>query len=462
MKIDLKVLDDMQSFKSNRKREVCSHFTIPLLVGTELVGFVHLGSFLPMRLTKKDRNYLLTCASQIAFALHNARSFAKQSKLIQMKSAFLSNLSHALRTPMATMKQSVSLLLRERGGALNDMQKKFLGIMEDNIDRLTGVLNNLLDLSKIEYGSMELNRTEMDITLLVRSIADTFEAAMINKNIKFTLSSNPRSIRAFVDSEIMRQIVDSILGNAIKFTPKNKSIKIKLSGTVKRVMVSVKDEGLGMNKENLAMAFDKFRSFQRGIKAGVKGTGLGLALTKELVELHGGKIWIESGVRRGTEVSFVIPRMPFASILQEKMRRSMELARIKGEGLILFLFIANLDGPDPTAGKIKRLRDRLGDYLGPLISTIEGQMIIDEEEERVAMIAPVKSSDKDGIQRAIKQNFKVILAESHCSTNSLFSWVRYPDEGNTFADLLKALLERAGISRDGLPGRIHGGDQDDE
>jgi len=451
MKPEPKILDEMETAPIEGRRNIKTRLTVPLIVGADLVGFIHLGAFSPVLINEKEKSNIVACSSHIAYALYNARTFEKQEKLIQMKSSFLANLSHSLRTPMATMKQSVSLLLRERGGPLTEIQRKFLGIMGENVDRLTGVLNNLLDLSKIEFGSMDLNRTEIDMVLLARSIADSFDALMINKGIRFSVSVKPSSIRAFVDSEIMRQIIEGIVGNAIKFTPKKKSIRLKMTGSDKRVMVSIQDEGCGISRQNLSMAFDKYRSFQKGIKAGVKGTGLGLALTKELVELHGGKIWIESKVRKGTTVNFVIPRMPFSSILQEKMMRSMELCNIKGEGLVLFLYIANLDRLPPTAIKIKKLKEKLGSYLGPILGNIDGHMIVDEGEERVAVIAPVKFKNRDSIERVIKQNFNEIINKNRDTGNSLYSWVRYPDEGKNLAELLKALLTRAGIKRGEFP-----------
>jgi|GEM_PF-5208194 len=456
LKPEYKILNDMKMAPTKGRKNIRSCHTVPLIVGADLMGFVHLSKFSPAPICERDKDNLNICSSHIAHALYNARTFEKQEKLIQMKSSFLSNLSHSLRTPMATMKQSVSLLLRGRGGPLTEVQQKFLGIMGENINRLTGVLNNLLDLSKIEYGSMELNRTEIDMVLLARSIAESFDALMMNKGINFSISVKPSSIKAFVDSEIMRQIIEGILGNAIKFTAKKKAIRLNMSGSDKRIIVDIEDEGCGMSRSNLTMAFDKYRSFQKGIKAGVKGTGLGLALTKELVELHGGKIWIESKVRVGTKVSFVIPKMPFASILQEKMRRSMELAQIKGEGLILFLYIANLEGPPPTSKKISKLRERLGSYLGPVLGNIDGQMIVDEDEERVAVIAPAKPKNRDSIERVIKQNFDEILTRTRISGNSLYSWVIYPEEGKTFPDLLKALLARAGVNRGELPPQHRG------
>ncbi|MFQ6102854.1 MAG: ATP-binding protein [Candidatus Glassbacteria bacterium] len=459
MKFEIKMLPDMQSLGVKGKKKIRTHHIIPLLVGSQMAGIVHLGSFTPILLTERDKASLLTCSSPMAFALHNARSFEKQKKLNQMKSEFISNVSHALRTPMATMKQCISLLSRERGGPLTNIQRNFLGMIEENVDRLTGVLNNLLDLSKIEHGSMELNRTETDMVLLVKSIIRSFDPLIRSKGITFSFSTKQSSISAFVDGEIMRQIIEGLLSNAIKFTPRKKRIVLKLSTSAKRVMVCVKDEGCGMSRENLTMVFDKYRSFQKGIKAGVRGTGLGLALTKELVELHGGKIWIESAPRKGTEVSFVIPRMPFASIVQEKVNRSMQLCRIKGEGLILFLYIANLDGPPPSSSRIRKLKERLSDYLGPVLGTIEGQMIIDEEEERVAVLAPIKKRNKESIERAVRSSFKELLQEAKSDGNSLFSWACYPDEGETFSELLEALLVSAGIAGKEIHLKKRGGDK---
>ncbi len=445
LKMEKKVLAGMRTNKTAGRRKIHTYASVPLFIGAKLTGYLHLCRFSSEKISENEKKYLMAVSSSISLALHNARSYDKQRKLVQMKSDFLSNISHSLRTPMATMKQSVSLLLRERGGTVTDTQRKFLEIMSQNIDRLTGVLNNLLDLSKIESGSMELNRTEVNIVYLVESVMVSFEPVLLEKNIELDFSANPSSIKAFVDSEIIRQIIEGIVGNAIKFTKPGRKIGVEIAGTNRRVMISVRDEGCGMSKENLAMAFDKYRSFQVGIKEGVKGTGLGLALTKELVELHGGKIWIESDVGRGTMVSFIIPRMPFASILQEKVNRSMELCKIKNEDLLLFLYIANTGDGTSSAATGNAFREKFIDYLGPVVSRVDGQMLIDEEELRVAIITPVHSNCREGIQRTIGRTIGEILKETGAEDQSLFSWAAYPQEGDTFAELLRSLLARAGL-----------------
>lgn len=447
-----KTLPLMAGDGGKRNRPLEPGITIPLLIGTSVVGIVHLAGFADKGIRENTRRFLFSVSPQLAFALHNARSFAKQRQLVQMKSDFLSNLSHSLRTPMATMKQTVSMLRRERGGPITEVQRKFLQILDQNIERLTGVLNNLLDLSKIEYGSMHLNRTEVDIVLLVKSIAAAFEATILEKDMKLRVRATPGSIRAFVDCEIMRQVIEGILGNAIKFTERGKKITVKITGGEKRVKIAVEDEGCGMTKENAALAFDKYRSFQVGIREGVKGTGLGLALTKELVELHGGRIWIESEPGEGTRVSFVIPRIPFASILQEKTRRSIELARIRGEKLFLFLFIADHRGAASACTPAKRMREKLTAYLGPLVRGLDGQIIADEEESRVALLVPASDANEDSVERAIRRNMKEFIGEMGEMENSLFSWAKYPDSGATFAELLRALLSKVGThGRDVLP-----------
>jgi signal transduction histidine kinase len=447
------------SAPGNRSRcplEPC--VSVPLLTGTDLVGILHVGKFPGGAVDENARRFLFSIAPQIAFALHNARSYEKQKKLVQMKSDFLSNLSHSLRTPMATMKQTVSLLLRERGGPLTDVQQKFLGILDQNIDRLTGVLNNLLDLSKIEYGSMHLNRTEIDLVLLVKSVLSTFEATLIGKDLKLAFRARPSSIKVFVDFEVIRQVIEGLLGNAIKFTESGKRIKVLLTGGEKRVKITIEDQGCGMTKENIAMVFDKYRSFQVGIREGVRGTGLGLALTKEFVELHGGKIWIESNVGKGTCVSIVIPRMPFGSILQEKTRRAIELAGIRGEKLLLFLFIADPEQVISSSAPAGHMREKLGAYLGPLVRSMDGQIIADVEESRVALLIPVKDTNHEGVTRAVRRNMNELLAECGGLRKSLFSWVTYPEEGRTFAELLKSLLARAGIAGGDVFVRSRGGE----
>jgi signal transduction histidine kinase len=257
------------------------------------------------------------------------------------KSEFLANMSHELRTPLNHIIGFTELILDKRCGELNQLQEEYLGDVHQSSEHLLSLINDILDLSKVEAGKLELEISDIDVRqILKNSLVMVKEKAMKHRVGLLThMDSIPLTIRA--DERKLKQIIYNLLSNAVKFTPDGGEISLKARtvdcavrpaarwndpgylkiiqegpeasdfGTMKRskcIEISVADNGIGIKPQDRERIFKPFEQADGSASRKYQGTGLGLSLTKKLVELHGGRIWVVSeGEGKGTVFSFVIP-----------------------------------------------------------------------------------------------------------------------------------------------------------
>ena len=233
----------------------------------------------------------------------------KQRELDQMKSEFVSKVSHELRTPIVAMQHALSILVDEIAGPLTEEQKRFTTLTQRNLQRLNALINDLLDLSKLEAKKMELRPAFTALGPLISGVCETLEAWAQSKAITLTRRVPEGLPNVICDSARVTQVLTNLMGNAIKFTPKQGRITVeaRLAGDG-GVEVSVADTGVGIAKGDLPKLFSKFQQVGERTASDISGTGLGLAISKEIIELHGGRIWAESDEgRKGTRFTFSLP-----------------------------------------------------------------------------------------------------------------------------------------------------------
>ncbi len=238
----------------------------------------------------------------------------KQRELDRLKSDFVSGVTHELRTPLVAMKHSLAVMGEASAGELSETQKNFLSITERNLDRLNTMINDLLDLAKLEAKKVELQRESTAIQLVIQRTCESLRAWATSKGVRLTARITEGLPALSLDPSRIEQVLTNLIGNAVKFTPEGGSITVeaKLADGAGEVEVGVTDTGAGIAKEDLPKLFQKFQQLQTGVRrAGeAKGTGLGLAITKEIVELHGGRIWVESEKGKGSRFAFSLPVAP--------------------------------------------------------------------------------------------------------------------------------------------------------
>jgi signal transduction histidine kinase/CheY-like chemotaxis protein len=255
-------------------------------------------------------------------------------KIDEIKSEFVSVASHELRTPLAAIKSAVQLILKGKTGEINESQEKFLSMADRNINRLTNILNNFLDLSRIESGKIWMNFEEIDLKGPIEFTLSLLKTKANEKSIQLKIDFPSELPSVYADRERLEQILTNLIGNAIKFTPENGEISVSakpLRREKNMVAISVRDSGIGIPEEQLNKVFDKFYQVEDSLQRSVSGTGLGLAITKGLIEASHGKVWVESEVGKGSTFTFTLPiskgekrDLRFRFIFNKEFQRALE------------------------------------------------------------------------------------------------------------------------------------------
>jgi two-component system sensor histidine kinase GlrK len=225
----------------------------------------------------------------------------------RMKEDFFSSMSHELRTPLTSIKEGTRLLLGGVGGETTDKQRKLLTILAEESNRLIGVVNSLLDLSKMEAGMLNYAFETVNLDPLIRRAVTEIAPLVEAKQIILETAIDTPLPPARLDPERMLQVLRNLLGNAVKFTPKGGHVTVTASPVDGKLQVSVQDSGPGIPAESLTAIFEKFH---QGNHKGVHtrpGTGLGLAIAKNIITSHGGEIWAESQLGQGSKFFFALP-----------------------------------------------------------------------------------------------------------------------------------------------------------
>lgn len=303
----------------------------PIDLGDNFFGCIEI--FKEKHFTTDDASYFQTIVQQVSLPLKSAGLYKeiinkneKLEKLERIKSDFISIVSHELRTPLTPIKNALTILSGGRCGDLSETAIKFVNMAKRNVENLTNIINDILDINKIEAGKMDFNYKLMNIHSVIENVRNNFDCVAKEHNIILTTQEQENLPEIYADSQRLGQVLTNLVSNAIKFTPDGKNITIKselknsdqiaqnpyfeedlkaLNGTY--VLVSVVDEGVGIKKENMQKAFDKFTQIESPLSRKVGGTGLGLPIAKQLIEAHNGKIWCDSEENVGTSFHFVIP-----------------------------------------------------------------------------------------------------------------------------------------------------------
>ena len=228
----------------------------------------------------------------------------------RMKTVFVSTVSHELRTPLTSIKGFVSTLLDDIEGYYDrDTQREFYQIIDNECDRLTRLISDLLNVSRIEAGrALDLNPKPVDLTSLIEKVATVQRSYTSRHELKLDVEEGLPTIIA--DEDKVDQILTNLINNAIKYSPRGGDVVVTARGNGTGVMISITDQGMGIPKDHLSRVFDRFHRVDNRDTREVGGTGLGLYLVKHLVEAHGGKIWVESDVGKGSTFTFTLPEQP--------------------------------------------------------------------------------------------------------------------------------------------------------
>jgi signal transduction histidine kinase len=386
------------------------------------------------------------------FADQLERTNVELRKIDSMKSEFVAVASHELRTPLAAIKNAVQLMLSGETGEVNENQKKFLSMAERNINRLTNILNDLLDLSRIESGKIELKFEDIQskdvIELAVSSLRPHAEAKSIQIDVQI-----PESLPAiYGDQEKIEQILTNLIGNAIKFTPDGGKILITAhlpshspkDGYGQTVAISVKDTGIGIPTEHLDAIFQKFHQVEGSLHRSVSGTGLGLAITKGLVEAQQGKIAVESEMRKGSTFTFTLPVSQherrdshFRFILDKEFHQAQE----NNAPLTLFLIEVSDQGGEVKDALLRKLEEKVKQCLWR-----KADILLTREREKI--LAALCGANLEGSQ-VIRQRIEEGIQNHPLEPGGTSLMIKvgsatYPEEALSKEELFRLAKERLG------------------
>jgi PAS domain S-box-containing protein len=239
-------------------------------------------------------------------ALEEAKSEAVNAN--QAKTAFISTLSHELRNPLTSIIGYSEMFIKELFGPLSSEQLKAISTILESGRYLTDLITDMFDISLIESGHLNLNPEWISIKKIVDDVLEMFHDKAIQHSLKIKAEIPENLTEIWSDEKRVKQILINLLSNAVKFTPEGGQIGIIVEETYDQIIVSVKDTGIGIAEENLPKLFQPFQRIDSQLNKKIEGTGIGLCLSKYLVEIMGGQIWVESELGKGSIFSFSLPK----------------------------------------------------------------------------------------------------------------------------------------------------------
>lgn len=436
-------------------------------IATEEKFFGLIEVFREEEFSQEDVTCFQTIAKQVSLPLESAILYEeiknaniRLEQLERLKSDFISIVSHELRTPLTAIKNSLDIVLNGKTGELSSAGHKFMDMAKRNVERLSGIINDLLDLSKVEAGKMEFRFKKENINPTIEFVKSTFENLAKEKNIKIKsnlINDNPK---LYVDSSRIEQILGNLISNAIKFTPENGQIEIQtqiidgeninenilydqdfkfLNKTGKYYKISVKDNGIGIEKEDINKVFDKFRQIENSLNRKTGGTGLGLPIAKQLVNAHNGFIWVESKVKEYTKFSFCLPILNDREVFLVNLRRRFDNVVQNKQSL----GIVSISEP---LGLKKSLIQDIKDKNLMLIrqKTQEENDFYFEDDNMKYYYTLINNADKfalDFIFKKIETHIKNTQLNDFCD-KIILSSVLYPNECDNINDLLNKIMDK--------------------
>lgn len=325
----------------------------PINIKNKFYGIIEV--FREADFAQDDTKCFTTLVKQVSLPLESAILYEeikdtniKLEKLERLKSEFISIVSHELRTPLTSINSALDIILKGTTGEINDAMEKFLNLAKRNVTRLSAIIYDLLDLSKIEAGKMEFRFERTNINLPVELVKNTLESWAKEQKITINLNLDTNLGQVYIDTQRMEQVLTNLISNAIKFTKENGIIDVTSSKVsaeeiksnsffeippettcAEYVQIAVKDDGIGIAKENWSKVFEQFKQIENSLSRKVGGSGLGLPIAKRLMEAHKGFIWLNSELNKGSTFFIAIPLMSEKEIFELSLEQDIQRAKLE-------------------------------------------------------------------------------------------------------------------------------------
>src|SRR5712692_1648584 len=360
----------------------------------------------------------------------------------RIKSRFLASMSHELRTPLNAIIGFSELLDQETFGPLLPRQKEFVTNVVQSGRHLLNLVNEILDLSKIEAGHAQLSREWISVTAMVEAVSGVGQSLALQQKIDLKIWVQPDLPQIYADPMRIKQVLYNLLSNAIKFTPAGGTVTLRASRSADGVTISVQDSGIGIKPENISRLFREFEKLEPADGLAREGTGLGLILTKRLGELHGGSIHVASALGKGTELTVRLPLrdpiptspelheasgLPTPASLITHLRGAVNLAdrEFKQVALLVATLPQFSRSMPPLWGQPLQAHIRTGDFLGQA------------DENAIGLVA---YGPPESIENALSQRFSDLLSRTFSEPAGPVQVVWYPTDSRDPEELLKKAL----------------------
>jgi PAS domain S-box-containing protein len=238
-------------------------------------------------------------------AEEKVREVETLKEIDRLRTELLSNISHELRTPLTSIKGFATMLLEYGERIELEEKRKYLKTIDLSTDKLIELIDQLLDMSRLDAGILTIDNKTTNINKLIQDVGNEAQVRLDGHRLQLDLPGNLP--RLSIDARRVRQVLENLISNAVKYSKANTEIKIAVQSDIQELLISVADEGMGISQEELPRVFDRFFRSRRSQMQGIKGVGLGLSICKRLIEAQGGRIWIESEEGKGSTCFFTLP-----------------------------------------------------------------------------------------------------------------------------------------------------------
>lgn len=356
-----------------------------------------------------------------------------------MNNEFIASISHEIRTPLTIIRESLSILAEGVTGKLNNDQMAVVKPCIEDVDRLARIINNLLDISKMNEQKMKIEYDLIDIVELVNNVVSSFQRQADKRNIELSFKTDFDQIEMYMDRDRIIQVLMNLIGNALKFVYKGK-VEIEISDKEDEIIICVTDTGIGIEDNNLGTVFDRFHQVGQVMSSGERGSGLGLTISKCIVKQHGGKIWVNSKINVGSKFYFSLPKLVYDQIIEKNIQKGISEAK-KNFSKMTLLFIKNdnyLDlvskfGPDNIEKFSNNIVNKIKYEIAPSASIFKknkNEFILFSDitkQNSKVLIMQIKTAIKD-LSNRYPEDFLVEFSTGIAC---------YPDDGKTTNELVK-------------------------
>lgn len=375
------------------------------------------------------------------------RDATDEIEVEKAKRDFIMSISHELRTPLTSIQNSVSNILAGVTGKIGLKTREYLDVMKDDCHRFADLINDLLDMAKLEAGNMPVNRKVMNMSVIVDEVVSAFKEGAQNKGIEVVSSTEGHIPPIYADPQRIHQVLWKLLSNAIKFTNgEGGKVTIHCVQCEENVVTSVEDNGIGIADNQQEYIFSKFHQIGREAGAGYRGTGLGLAISEGIIGTHGGSIWVESLENSGSKFSFSLPKSESGSVLSKHLEVLTDRSRRENDkfAMLVVRFDFPEDQETQLRGIVRALTSNILAECSQLMTNNDDMVIQMGDYEIIFIVREIQRGHIEAITQNIRKIVKNRLRKNcgEASIMPMLGMAFYPDDSDRAGELEKTAKEK--------------------